>query len=243
MIKALIDTVRAYFQAISAIASSGKLFGLCLIPWVGGLLLWISFFIASMYFRDSLALLIFSDTTSWHSTLIEGALIPALFFVTAILAVAGSLVICEFTTDPLITDLFERVGIVNLPYRSPLHQLGNGLARLAIITPLSILCFFLGFIPFIGIFFILISFFIVGFGLIDLPLCIRGDRWGLRVRFVFRHMFTVFFLGAAFALSFVIPGLSLVLLPVGYAAGVYVIHYVDKSPVISTRSTTPVLRR
>ncbi len=229
MLNPVIYTVRAYFQGLTTIIRSPKLISLCIIPWLGGIFLWVGLFIASLFYRDSLALLIFSDTASWLSAVIEGALIPALFFVSAVVAVLLSLIISEFTIDPLIIDIFERFHASPLPHRSTSQQIIDGVVRLSIITPLSILCFLFGFIPIVGLPFLILSFFLVGFGLLDLPLSIRGDALGNRLSFITRNFFSTVALGGVFSLSFLVPGLSLILLPIGYAAAVFLIRGIGEA--------------
>lgn len=214
----------ALIRACFIIGTTPRYLWMCLIPWFFGIGIWIAAFFALAELRDTV-LHSFYPYSDFYGDVFQSLYVPIALFLSGVLALPFVFIINEFTTEWLIIALLKEHVLEGEtpPGRSFLGALWDLMLRLLIIIPFSIIVFLVGLIPVLGVAALIPSAFIFGLTLYDYPLCVLNLSFKERLRRAFRNWQSVTSLGALFSVSLLIPGGSILLLPLGYAAAVLIL--------------------
>lgn len=223
----IIKPIQSYLWITHLLLQKPRLLLLCIKPWIYGILCWAVLFLCSFPLKDtirgSLDSAIPGDLIGYAAPFI----MPILFLLTGLVALLFALIVNEYIIDTFIEKTAceadpEKEGTIKK--RGAVQQTVDCFLRLFITLPLSIICLIIGLIPVVNGLSIFLSSIIIGYAIIDCPLCILGKRFSDRLGFIFDNFLAVLMLGLIFSPTFIIPGLSLLLLPLGYGAATKLIE-------------------
>lgn len=223
MLSSFSEAFSACVKATILILTTPKRLGLCIIPWALGAVIWLLTFWGLIEFKDSIL-----PTGTYDGLMSYGLdtiFYPLALLISGILAIPFVLIINEVTVEWLILGLLEDCEIND---KKPLGRSVAGafidlFLRLMVIVPLSIIVFFIGLIPVVGIVALIPSAFLIGLTLYDYPLCLFDLSFKERLSRAFDDWQAVVSLGGLFSISFLVPAGSIIFLPLGYAASVLLI--------------------
>lgn len=217
----LFDTIESFFWIFGLLFRKPSLLFLCLKPWGVGLATWGGLFWLSLYTKGAIDAQLAVFVPDQLFSIADAIVIPLLLLITGLIALVVALITNEYMIDVFIERTIAEATLQNaiqITPRSALQQTFDGVLRLCMTIFLTIVCFVIGIFPLLALVSLVFSSFIFGYAIYDCPLCIRGMNFRARCRYMIDNYAEVFWLGGLFSLTFLVPGLSLLLLPIGYGA-------------------------
>jgi len=229
MTRALADLVTMPLQLLAAlrtILSSRRLFLLCLVPWLVGLVSFPLYGALLVSWRDEVAAL-FVTPGGWLSAALEwvaailGVLLATILSLLTVLLLAGvfleELVEVLLATRGLRPEEPETLSAIAGAFARAIR---DDLIRLGCILGLTLLAILMSLIPPLLVLPAIIGFFLVGWDIVDLPLALMRVPFRERWRVVRGHAAQVVVLGAVMSLFLIIPFGGIVMAPLMYVLGV-----------------------
>ncbi|MEZ4753385.1 MAG: hypothetical protein R3A13_03635 [Bdellovibrionota bacterium] len=211
-----------------------RLFVLNSSPYLIGIISFFIFASLSFSFKEEIIAIFLSNETSW----IFSSLSWFAFILLTVISAGLSLITClllgsifiEFSTEELLRlkgfKIPEHIGLKNLTL-TLLRSFKDDGVRIIYISLLGILVFICGFFPPLMIIAIVLTSFIVGIDLLNLPLALLETPFKQRLTLAHSHFIETCILGGAFTIVALVPFLGIILYPAFLNASVELISIWD----------------
>ncbi|MDC0358814.1 EI24 domain-containing protein [Oligoflexia bacterium] len=223
-----------YLRSVKEILCSRQLIVLCLIPYLMGLVSFVGSMVAFYYYKETVATWIVGSSSGWLATSVAWGFVFVNMLTSGIVAILVITLLCSWFMECLIEVALKRYGLLGEDDRSLLtivksvvRSLRDEGIRLIYICIILLVAFVVSFFPPLYLIPIILTGFMVGFDIIDLPLALLEMPFKERWRVIRRHKLQTCAFGGIFSISLLIPLGAILLLPIAYYAAVLLVERWD----------------